>query len=74
MECRLCGWKGRRFWSHLRGRNGDGVPRPISRHPGCKPVSEHVAALVTLAAERTHTCPCHTKHPMDLDDCPQGRL
>ncbi|MGW7513863.1 hypothetical protein ACWGJ0_39905 [Streptomyces massasporeus] len=69
MECRLCGWKGRRFWSHLRGRNGDGIPRPITRHPGCKPVPEHTAALIDLAAERTSTCPCHPNHPMDGDDC-----
>ncbi|MFD5914833.1 hypothetical protein [Streptomyces tuirus] len=68
MECRLCGWKGRRFWSHLRGRNDDGIPRPITRHPGCKPVTEHTTALITLAAERTHTCPCHPGHPMDVDD------
>ncbi|MEU1853765.1 hypothetical protein ABZ499_31995 [Streptomyces sp. NPDC019990] len=73
MECRLCGWKGRRFWSHLRGRNGDGIPRPITRHPGCKPVSEHAQALSDLAALRTSTCPCppfpRDKHPMDVDAC-----
>ncbi|MEV4044234.1 hypothetical protein [Streptomyces sp. NPDC049744] len=63
MECRLCGWKGRRFWSHLRGRNGDNTPRPITRHPGCIPVADHAAALITLAAERARECGCERKHP-----------
>ncbi|MEG8281287.1 hypothetical protein [Streptomyces sp. AHA2] len=73
MQCRLRGWQGRRFWSHLRGRNGDGIPRPITRHPGCKPVSEHAQALSDLAALRISTCPCppfpRDKHPMDADTC-----
>ncbi|MEU5666564.1 hypothetical protein [Streptomyces longwoodensis] len=73
MACDLCGWKGRRFWSHLRGRNGDGIPRPLGRHPGCKPVTEHAQALNDLAAQRTTTCPCprfpYGKHPMDADAC-----
>ncbi|MEU9646497.1 hypothetical protein [Streptomyces sp. NPDC048188] len=69
MECRLCGWKGRRFWSHLRGRNGDNTPRPITRHPGCKPVADHAAALIALTAERTRECPCTPKHPTWLSEC-----
>ena len=32
MACDLCGWSGVRYWSHLRGRNGQ--PPSISRHPG----------------------------------------
>ncbi|MFJ8547141.1 hypothetical protein ACIRFH_35275 [Streptomyces sp. NPDC093586] len=67
MECRLCGWKGHRFWSHLRGRNGDGIPRPITRHPGCIPVKEHPLALINLAAERKHDCPCEFPHPTTVD-------
>ncbi|MFI8266716.1 hypothetical protein [Streptomyces sp. NPDC085665] len=31
--CQLCGWEGNRYWSHLRGRNGN-PPSPY-RHPGC---------------------------------------
>ncbi|WP_393101437.1 hypothetical protein [Streptomyces sp. LN325] len=32
MECQLCGWKGPRYWSHLRGRNGQ--PPTVLRHDG----------------------------------------
>ncbi|MEV7776300.1 hypothetical protein [Kitasatospora sp. NPDC086791] len=31
-ECELCGWVGSRYYSHLRGRNGN--PPSITRHPG----------------------------------------
>ncbi|MFD0555295.1 hypothetical protein ACFQ0X_43550 [Streptomyces rectiviolaceus] len=68
MECRLCGWQGRRFWSKLRGRNGDRIPRPANRHPGCIPTADHARELVILAAERTNTCPCDFKHPMTVSD------
>lgn len=68
MECRLCGWKGRRFWSHLRGRNGDRRPRPVTRHPGCIPVGDIPHALIQLAGERCRTCPCEGyQHPTTLD-------
>ncbi|WP_331729779.1 hypothetical protein [Streptomyces chartreusis] len=30
--CDLCGWSGPRYWSHLRGRNGN--PPSIMRHEG----------------------------------------
>ncbi|MFE6788198.1 hypothetical protein ACFVFF_38755 [Streptomyces sp. NPDC057680] len=66
MACRLCGWKGRRFWSHLRGRNGDKTPRPANRHPHCIPTKEFPSKLATLAAERTRECPCEFKHPMEI--------
>ncbi|ATZ21933.1 hypothetical protein SLAV_39375 [Streptomyces lavendulae subsp. lavendulae] len=33
VRCQLCGWEGNRYWSHLRGRNGN-PPSPY-RHPGC---------------------------------------
>ncbi|MFF5809110.1 hypothetical protein [Streptomyces sp. NPDC012746] len=33
MRCDLCGWTGVRYWSHLRGRNGN--PPSTHRHPGC---------------------------------------
>ncbi|MGW4855352.1 hypothetical protein ACWEPZ_29420 [Streptomyces sp. NPDC004288] len=68
MECRLCGWKGHRFWSHLRGRNGDNTPRPINRHPGCIPVKDIPAALINLASERTRHCGCETEveHPTTI--------
>ncbi|MFE9413934.1 hypothetical protein ACFYN0_34890 [Streptomyces sp. NPDC006704] len=63
MQCRLCGWKGRRFWSHLRGRNGSKLPRPITRHPGCIPVQDMPAMLIILASERLRDCPCEYRHP-----------
>ncbi|MFC8013547.1 hypothetical protein [Streptomyces cinereoruber] len=66
MACRLCGWKGRRFWSHLRGRNGDGIPRPANRHPHCIPIKEIPSTLIALAAERTRECPCEFPHPMEI--------
>jgi hypothetical protein len=34
MECQLCGWKGPRYWSHLRGRNGN-PPNPLRHEDGC---------------------------------------
>ncbi|MGW2865635.1 hypothetical protein [Streptomyces sp. NPDC001205] len=68
MECRLCGWKGRRFWSHLRGRKGDRTPRPVTRHPGCIPVKDMPAALIVLASERLLSCPCEEfRHPTSTD-------
>ncbi|MFH9735886.1 hypothetical protein [Streptomyces sp. NPDC017260] len=33
LRCQLCGWQGPRYWSHLRGRNGN--PPSTFRHPGC---------------------------------------
>ncbi|MFJ5646352.1 hypothetical protein [Streptomyces sp. NPDC093223] len=63
MQCLLCGWEGRRFWSHLRGRNGNGIPRPINRHPGCLPVADHAELIAKHTAELTVTCECEFKHP-----------
>ncbi|MGV9892127.1 hypothetical protein [Streptomyces sp. NPDC003395] len=63
MECRLCGWEGRRFWSHLRGRNGDGIPRPITRHRGCLPVADHAEVLRKLRTEHRWKCECEYTHP-----------
>ncbi|TDT29380.1 hypothetical protein EV562_113245 [Streptomyces sp. BK208] len=54
---------GCRFGSPLRGRKGDNTPRSLTRHPGCKPVADHAAALSTLAAEHTWECPCTPKRP-----------
>ncbi|MFC8350934.1 hypothetical protein [Streptomyces sp. NPDC057280] len=69
MECQLCGWEGRRFWSHLRGRNGDPTPRPITRHPGCIPVAEHAKRIAEFAAYLTITCECVAfQHPTHVDD------
>ncbi|MFF9345344.1 hypothetical protein ACF1CG_36995 [Streptomyces sp. NPDC014773] len=67
LRCRLCGWEGHRFWSHLRGRNGDMTPRPAHRHDGCIPTPEFPAALIALAAERTRECPCDSTHPATIE-------
>ncbi|MFE4639201.1 hypothetical protein ACFRJ1_38265 [Streptomyces sp. NPDC056773] len=32
LACELCGWEGPKFWSHLRGRNGN--PPSAHRHEG----------------------------------------
>ncbi|CUW33433.1 MULTISPECIES: hypothetical protein [Streptomyces] len=32
LQCELCGWSGVRYWSHLRGRNGQ--PPSAHRHEG----------------------------------------
>ncbi|MFF8432440.1 hypothetical protein ACF07Y_46480 [Streptomyces sp. NPDC016566] len=46
LQCQLCGWKGPRYWSHLRGRNGN--PPSITRHDdgcvGAEAVREAIAA------------------------------
>ncbi|MFC8014086.1 hypothetical protein [Streptomyces cinereoruber] len=66
MRCRLCGWEGRRFWSHLRGRNGDGIPRPVHRHPGCISTEKIAVQLIHLATDRLSECRCESQHPMEI--------
>ncbi|MFJ3762951.1 hypothetical protein [Streptomyces sp. NPDC090080] len=64
MQCLLCGWEGRRFWSHLRGRNGDGIPRPVNRHPWCLPVADHAELIAKHSTGLTDTCECTAfRHP-----------
>ncbi|WP_098019105.1 hypothetical protein [Streptomyces sp. b62] len=45
LRCQLCGWQGPRYWSHLRGRNGN--PPSAFRHPGCLD-AEKVRAAITV--------------------------
>ncbi len=71
MRCRLCGWKGRRFWSHLRGRNGDGIPRPANRHTSCIPTYLHAEKLRQFQAQQKSTCTCADRHPTTVDECRQ---
>lgn len=69
MQCLLCGWEGRRFWSHLRGRNGDPTPRPLTRHSGCLPVADHAKRIAEFTAALTTTCECTVfEHPTDIPD------
>ncbi len=44
MQCQLCEWQGPRYWSHLRGRNGN--PPSAGRHPGGCIGESEVRALV----------------------------
>ncbi|MGN9821929.1 hypothetical protein ACTMUQ_42455 [Streptomyces sp. SD11] len=44
LRCQLCGWEGPRYWSHLRGRNGN--PPSTFRHPECLD-AEKVRAAIT---------------------------
>ncbi len=43
LRCQLCGWQGPRYWSHLRGRNGN--PPSTFRHPGCLDADKVRAAI-----------------------------
>lgn len=56
-------WTGVRFWSHLRGRNGDGIPRPLCRHDGCAPIPEHADLIKRLAPAPEPACLCPEAHP-----------
>ncbi|MGW2841926.1 hypothetical protein ACWCWD_29575 [Streptomyces sp. NPDC001493] len=66
MTCGLCGWQGVRWWSHLRGRNGDNVPRPVNRHDGCIPIEQH-AERISQLTETATVCLCSTSHPTTPD-------
>ncbi|MEU8623049.1 hypothetical protein [Streptomyces sp. NPDC048623] len=50
MRCNLCGWEGRRYWSHLRGRNGN-LPSTY-RHPGCVDAAKVREKISAYRAER----------------------
>lgn len=68
MEDLICGWVGNRWWSHLRGRNGDPTPRPAWRHEGCTaPFEEQAARVAELVGKRPTQCPCETGHPTDRE-------
>ncbi|MGW1039565.1 hypothetical protein [Streptomyces sp. NPDC002547] len=68
MRCLICPprWEGNRYWSHLRGRNNDGIPRPRYRHEGCIPVPEHAGKLAVLV-KPAPSCYCPAAHPTTAD-------
>jgi hypothetical protein len=68
MRCLICPprWEGNRYWSHLRGRNNDGIPRPLYRHEGCIPVPEHAGKLAVLV-KPAPSCYCPAAHPTTAD-------
>lgn len=69
LRCLICAethplpWEGPRFWSHLRGRNGDRTPRPLCRHQDCLPVAEHADRIARFAVTPETECPCPEHHP-----------
>ncbi|MGW6605898.1 hypothetical protein [Streptomyces sp. NPDC055036] len=56
-----------RWWSHLRGRNGDNTPRPVWRHEECIPFEDQAAKVAELVGKPAAACPCDTKHPTDRE-------
>ncbi|GLW04717.1 hypothetical protein [Streptomyces lavendulae] len=52
VRCQLCGWEGNRYWSHLRGRNGN-PPSPY-RHPGCIDASKVRAVIPAYTRSPQH--------------------
>ncbi|MFE4604928.1 hypothetical protein ACFRKE_29175 [Kitasatospora indigofera] len=42
--CELCGWTGPKYWSHLRGRNGN--PPSITRHLGTCVSEDEIRELI----------------------------
>ncbi len=62
VRCLLCGWTGQRLYSHLRRA------RPLKRHTGCVPVSEHPHLLADMAAGFTDSCRCSVRHPTTAAD------
>lgn len=66
LRCLLCGWEGARWWSHLRGRNGDRTPRPKYRHDGCIPVAE-IGGRVAALLKSADSCYCKAAHPTTAD-------
>ncbi|MEV5904939.1 hypothetical protein [Streptomyces sp. NPDC052127] len=71
MECRLCGWRGHRFWSHLRGRNNDRTPRPRSRHEDCIPIPQHAEKIAQVTADHATECTCTFPHATTPTECGQ---
>ncbi|MFI8944169.1 hypothetical protein [Streptomyces syringium] len=69
LTCGLCGKTVKRWWSHLRGRNGDPTPRPAYRHKGCIDFEDQAAKVAALIGEPPTACPCHeTDHPTTAED------
>ncbi|RPK32381.1 hypothetical protein EES39_38505 [Streptomyces sp. ADI92-24] len=72
LKCQLDGKVIPRWWSHLRGRNGDNTPRPVYRHKGCIPFEDQAAKVAALVGEPPTGCPCReVAHPTTPDDVDQ---
>ncbi|MGW1819067.1 hypothetical protein ACWCQM_36590 [Streptomyces sp. NPDC002125] len=69
LTCRLDGKVVVRWWSHLRGRNGDNTPRPVYRHEGCIDFEDQAGKVAALVGERPTSCPCREiTHPTTAED------
>ncbi|MFB6670659.1 hypothetical protein [Streptomyces parvus] len=69
LKCCLSGHYVMRWWSHLRGRNGDNTPRPVWRHEGCIPYEDQAAKVAALVGEPPSVCPCQeVTHPSAVED------
>ncbi|MFE4264542.1 hypothetical protein [Streptomyces sp. NPDC056883] len=69
LKCLLSGHHVVRWWSHLRGRNGDNRPRPEYRHEGCIPFEDQAAKVAVLVGEPPTSCPClKVTHPTTAED------
>ncbi|WP_371801461.1 hypothetical protein OHA38_43540 (plasmid) [Streptomyces sp. NBC_01732] len=69
LKCLLSGHYVMRWWSHLRGRNGDNTPRPVWRHEGCIDFEDQAAKVAALVGEPPSVCPCQeVTHPTAAED------
>ncbi|GHH54970.1 hypothetical protein [Streptomyces candidus] len=72
LTCCLDGKVVVRWWSHLRGRNGDNTPRPVWRHEGCIDFEDQAAKVAALIGEPPAVCPCQeTTHPTTAEHIEQ---
>ncbi|UNZ22324.1 hypothetical protein [Streptomyces sp. 891-h] len=62
VACRLCGWEGLRFYSHLRR----GLPK--FRHPGCLSAERRPEALAKVRSTLRSTCHCVLAHPVTPEE------
>ncbi|MFJ5645887.1 hypothetical protein [Streptomyces sp. NPDC093223] len=69
LTCLISGTVVFRWWSHLRGRNGDNTPRPVYRHEGCIDFADQAAKVAALVGEPPTGCPCREiDHPTTAED------
>lgn len=72
LTCQLDGKVVVRWWSHLRGRNGDNTPRPEYRHEGCIDFEDQAGKVAALVGEPPTSCPCReVTHPTTAEDVKQ---
>ncbi|UNZ21411.1 hypothetical protein [Streptomyces sp. 891-h] len=70
LRCLLCGQDVERWWSHMRGRNGDPTPSRMASR-GCIPFEEQASRVAVLVGEPVSTCPCVIQHPTVVEALPE---